>query len=213
MPVRHTIRAGECIESIALHYGFFAATLWDHPENAGLRELRDNPHVLEPGDVLFIPDKQTKKVRIATGRRHVFRRRGVPAKFRVVLEREGEPRADLAYTLSFRGQESSGVTGSDGVVEAWIPPDLEVAELRIGDAESYHFDLGRLLPVATEEGFRTRMTNLGYNLPTRDDDEPEAFHARRLRAAVRRFQRDYGIEVTGAIDEATQRALIDAHGS
>jgi len=30
-------------------------TVWKHPKNAELRKSRDNPHVLQEGDKLFVP--------------------------------------------------------------------------------------------------------------------------------------------------------------
>jgi N-acetylmuramoyl-L-alanine amidase len=50
MPKIHELVEGECVESVALLYGFHPTTIWEHPENADLREVRISPHVLVPGE-------------------------------------------------------------------------------------------------------------------------------------------------------------------
>ena len=57
MPTKHTVQEGECVSSIAHDYGLLPNTVWEYEENRTLRELRKNPNVLLPGDVLVIPDK------------------------------------------------------------------------------------------------------------------------------------------------------------
>ena len=49
----HTVQQGESVESIAHAAGHFWDTVWQHPDNAALRQLRRSPHVLLPGDVVF----------------------------------------------------------------------------------------------------------------------------------------------------------------
>src|SRR3989442_1021381 len=74
MEKRHTVKQGEHLPKIAESYGFRDyRTIWDHPNNALLKQKRQNPMVLFPGDELFIPDKDGKKVSCATGQRHRFK--------------------------------------------------------------------------------------------------------------------------------------------
>ena len=49
---QYTVRQGDSIASIAFDHGFRWETIWQHPNNAGIRELRENPYVLHPGDEL-----------------------------------------------------------------------------------------------------------------------------------------------------------------
>ena len=72
MPV-HTVRQGECILSIADHYGHHPDDIWEHADNAQLRETRDSPAMLKPGDALLVPDIESQTIHSASGKEHVFR--------------------------------------------------------------------------------------------------------------------------------------------
>jgi hypothetical protein len=57
MAIDHTVVQGEYLSKIARNYGFSDyRTIWEHPKNAALKQARQNPNVLFPGDRLFIPD-------------------------------------------------------------------------------------------------------------------------------------------------------------
>ena len=79
------------MNSVAFERGFFWQTLWDHPNNARLKQTRKDPDVLLEGDILHIPDKREKQESAATRRHHRFRKRGTPAKLRLVLLRPKKP--------------------------------------------------------------------------------------------------------------------------
>lgn len=205
MPRQHRVADGDCIESIAFAYGFFPGTLWDHPENAALREKRGNPHVLTPGDVVFIPDLREKEIPGETGKLHRFRRRGVPAKLRLRLTAGDEPRADVRYSIRIDGGATvSGKSAGDGMIEHWLPPAASQAILRLETGEVYTLKLGHLRPSDDEDGVRARLVNLGYG---------EIVDEAALVAALLAFQRDRGLEETGEADAATMDELRSEHGS
>ena len=72
MPINHQVKQGDCISSIAFENGFFPDTIWNHPSNAELKKKREDPHVLLPGDMVFIPDKRPKEVSEPTNQVHKF---------------------------------------------------------------------------------------------------------------------------------------------
>jgi N-acetylmuramoyl-L-alanine amidase len=72
MAVTHIVKQGETLSGIAAQHGFGNfRTIFDHPNNAALKARRD-PHVLFPGDRVFIPDRIEKNENRQTGAVHVF---------------------------------------------------------------------------------------------------------------------------------------------
>jgi hypothetical protein len=164
--------------------------------------------VLEPGDVVVVPDLLGKQVTCGTAQRHVFRRKGVPTPLRIRLLADGQPRKDLPYRLVVDGRPiRTGTTTDDGMIEGWVDPTAKravvVVETEVA-LEEYEVLLGHLDPVTTEDGVRQRLSNLGYI----EDDGPDA-----LESALRSFQLDEHIEPTGDPDGATQERLVSVHGS
>src|ERR1044072_5181447 len=103
--------------TIAHQYGFDRyQTIWDHPENSGLKELRKNPNVLHPGDSVFIPEKVPREEGKGSDAAHSFVRRGPTTKLRLRLEDiDQEPHANLRYKLEIGKQVIEGQTGADGM--------------------------------------------------------------------------------------------------
>lgn len=207
MPTRHEVKAGECISSIAFEHGLYWETIWNHPANSGLKGQRPDPHALLAGDVLSLPAGQAKIERCKTGVKHVFKRKGAPVKFRLRLVRQGAPRAGLPYRLEIDGRlQREGKTDADGLLEQWIPPNAVTGVLRIGKKESYELSFGRLDPVESDSGVRSRLANLRYL--ARVDCSEEL-----LAAGLRAFQLARALEPTGLADEATRSALLQQCGS
>ena len=71
------------------------------------------------------------------------------------------------------------------------------------------FHIGHLDPVATASGLRQRLHNLGHHPPLRPTQDIDA---NVLRDAVRSFQKEAGIAVTGEADDATLAELEKTHG-
>jgi hypothetical protein len=99
MPTRHRVKPGEGTTSISELYGFSDQTIWSHPDNADLRARRSDMNALMPGDELVIPDKVAKEVDRPAGASHTFKRKGIPAKYRVQLVSRGKPLANRPYEL------------------------------------------------------------------------------------------------------------------
>ena len=211
MTKRHEVKPGDCVSSIAYQNGFAPDTVWKHDANASLREQRASMYVLMPGDVVVIPDRTAKTESCASGRRHVFRRVGVPEKLRVrFLDGAEKPRSGIAYSFEAGGVSRDGTTDADGFVDEFIPPDLDAARITLhaesGD-EPYDLSLGRLTPSDDLAGAQARLAHLGY--PCTD---PPGEPGVSTRSALRSFQRDQGLEATGELDAATDAALRAQHG-
>lgn len=217
MATRHTIRSGDTVIKLAERFGLFPETIWLHPDNAELREKRKDMNILEPGDVVVIPDKEEKLQDAATTKRHVFRRRGIPALYRLQIFQESyEPYANQPFVLTVDGKEITGTTDGDGMLEVNLPPSARRGKLAVGPPPEGDEPDGRLRrevvfgelnPESGMSGVRQRLRNLGFHRVAlqgeRVDDD--------LREALFRFQHRFGLERTGEPDDATRAEVEKFH--
>lgn len=204
---------GDHISKIAKENGFpDYHTIWDHANNADLKKQRDNPNVLNPGDMLFIPDKEQKEESGNTEKRHTFQVKKDPLKLRLVLEDYLEkPIANASYALLVEGVVTQKTTDGQGHIEQEIPLDAHEATLVLRGDETPFQDvvipvkIGHLDPVEEVSGQRARLNNLGY-FPG-DGTDQEAFES-----SVEEFQCDHGLTVDGICGPITQAKLKKVHG-
>ncbi|HUI55331.1 MAG TPA: peptidoglycan-binding protein [Bryobacteraceae bacterium] len=203
----YTIQQGDCLASIAFEYGFFWKTIWDHAENRQLKTKRKDPSVLYAGDVLFIPEKQTKEEPRATDQRHTFVHKGIPEKLHIILKAGDDPIANMDYIMSIDGKLVSGTTGGDGDLEQPIVPNAKQAKLWLGPKHlEYEIRLGNLDPLDEIEGVQARLNNIGFPC-----GEVDGVKGPVTTAALKRFQRSQGLTESGEIDQKTLQALEAAH--
>jgi hypothetical protein len=203
----YEVLSGDCIDSIATVHGFFWWTIWNDPANRELRTIRKDPNVLLPGDRVTIPPLRTKTVACSTGKRHQFKRMGVPARLRFRLSTaDGRPRIGLEYTIAIDGRVRTGMTDNEGAVTIDIAPTAKTGRLTILGGhrpEEYVIKLGALDPITEISGIRGRLRNLGYEC---GEDEAQT------RNAISCFQQANGLEATGTWDQETQQKLQELHG-
>lgn len=210
---RHIVKSGESLARIARHYGFRDwRLLYDHPDNADFRKKRPDPDVIFPGDIVVIPDKELRRASVNTGATHRFRVKAPRRVLRVrMVKPDGEPLKAAELTLSYAGGEVEGETDGDGFVEIEVPPDISSATLLI-DGDEHHLLFEHLDPVHDtpdegRRGARSRLANMGYDVPP-DGPLDNAALARALRA----FQADHGLDPSGALDGPTLDKLVAEHG-
>jgi N-acetylmuramoyl-L-alanine amidase len=214
MSKHHIVRQGEYLLKIAAENGFSDCNpIWDHPENAELKEHRQNPNVLYPGDRLFIPDMETKEESASTEQRHRFRYDGASLQLRLrIMDFDGKPLANTACRLHIHETVHELETDSDGLIEAHIRHNAEQGLLQFDDP-SLPFDvnipirIGYLNPINTVTGQKARLKNLGYfGGPVTDEESVE------FRYAVEEFQCDFDLAVDGVCGEQTQATLKEEYG-
>jgi len=207
MPIRHIVQQGETTISLAEMYGLFVDTIWNDPANAELKRQRSDMNVLLPGDVLVIPDLRVKEASQAAGKRHRFRRKGVPAKLRLQLFDGSEPRANQDYVLEIDGKVTKGKTDGKGVIEEWISPQASEGTLVVGrDNFEIKLAFGNMDPIEEIIGIQRRLANLGifHGEATGELDDP-------TRAALVDFQVRYGLTADGELSSATRDKLKTIH--
>jgi peptidoglycan hydrolase-like protein with peptidoglycan-binding domain len=207
-----TLAQGDCLSSIAIRYGFAPDTVWQHGQNAELRERRVDQNALLPGDRVFVPDIEEKQEPVATDTLKTFKLGVGPLRLRVRLTRHGQPRAGEAYELEYdEGTKLSGETDGDGFVDQPLPISATGATLRLGEGEQreeHELALGHLDPHDQASGVQGRLRGLGFYFGAVDGELGP-----KTRGALQRFQAAKGLAVTGEADDATSTALRDAFGS
>ena len=209
----YTVVQGDYLSKIAKENGFpDYHVLWDHPNNAQLKQKRQNPSVLYPGDQVFVPDNEEKEESGNTEKRHTFVVNREPLKLRMVLEDIYEkPIANAQYALLIEADVTQNKTDGQGRIEADIPLDAHEAVLVIRGDETPFQDvafpvkIGELDPVEEVSGQLARLNNLGYFPGDGTDDA--AFES-----AVEEFQCDNGLTVDGKCGPITQAKLKKVHG-
>jgi hypothetical protein len=241
MPIRHTVKEGDCIASIAAEYGFFPDTIWNDPANKDLRERRASPYLLAPGDTVVISEKRIKQIEKPASQKHRFRRKGVPATLRLLILgdivegeapppppdpnalhvrtedpapqlSEAKPLKNAPYSLEIDGAVRQGKTDGEGYVQLSISPRAKGGTL--------------VIHPGTEQARRypLRFGSLGPHDTVRGIKQRLAnlgYEAGsiddkpspELTGALRAFQYRQGLPATGEADETTQDKLREAHGS
>jgi LysM domain len=207
---RHTVAQGDTLLSIAAKHEVLDWTrIWQHADNAGLRERRPNPQVLHPGDVVVIPDDAGKEVTVPSGESRRFVLGGAKCHVSVTLADEcGEPFADRKYRLKVGAQTFEGRTDPDGVVSHEVPPTSRQGELTLygetdDDVTTWRLDLGALDPIGTLTGVKARLRNLGYRVGKLDDELDEL-----TRDALRSFRAHSALSEGDALDDDLRDALL-----
>jgi hypothetical protein len=209
-PIEHVVEQGECVASIAANYRLEWQTIWDAPENAQLKRTRKNPNVLCPDDILVIPDKNIREENCDTDLVHRFVLKVPLQTLRVrLLDEFGHPRSGIKYELVWhKGKSLKGVTNKDGDLQANIPPTLMEARLLVGpEQREIHLSIGGLDPHTEISGIQARLSNLGF-----DTGPVDGVMGPRTEQALRDFQDQYNLTVTGRPDESTCEKLKNVHG-
>jgi N-acetylmuramoyl-L-alanine amidase len=213
--MQHVVKQGECLAKIASKYGFADwRKIYDHPTNEALRKKRPNPHVLFPGDVVFVPDRSAKVITCALGKCHQFRVRSSTKVLRIaVQDRSGKWLSDTPYEIVVEGKAYRGNTDGKGKLELKISVDAEEGTLRVGKY-LWPLKIGHLNPIDETpdegvSGIQARLSNLGYDVGPID-----GVLGPRTRAAIRAFQAaNPPLAVDGICGPKTRAKLIEKYGS
>ncbi|KYG08864.1 hypothetical protein BE21_21160 [Sorangium cellulosum] len=213
----HVVRPGDCIESIAAALGCAWRNLWEHDDNRDLRERRQNPNLLAPGDILRAPNSlRPRPLSITPGGTHRYRAR-VPlttVRLRLVRDHASDggdavirPLANVAFCLSAGGRTVEGSTDGDGNLEARVPAAARHATLLLapGSDDEHRVDIavGHLDPIDEPSGVAQRLENFGLLSGPRTETT--------IRRALASFQAEHGLGGDGAPTPETLAKLREIH--
>jgi len=207
----HIVEQGESVDSLAAACGHLPETIWDAPQNRELKDKGRERHSLMPGDRLFLPAVKPRTESVASGKAHKMSVKRPQAALKLRLLAEGKALAQKPFVLVVDGVEERGTTDADGLLERPVPALAQKAELTVGEGEEalhYTLLLRAIDPVSELTGVQARLANLGYGgVPVDGKAGIET------EAALRQFQTDQGLDVNGQPDQATQKKLVELHGS
>ena len=211
----YVIKQGDYLLKVAHILGFDPDQVWNDPKNAELKKLRKDPKMLVAGDILFIPDEPKKGLQLNAKQANAFVAKVPMVKSKVVIAVAGKPWANEKYVIEGLGDDVEHTPDGDGNVSFEAPVHVREVVVRFVDKELvFQVGIGDLDPIGTDSGARMRLTHLGfYGASVEGADEYEAFDDKQLAAAVAAFQAENGLPATGALDDATRKAIVVAHGS
>lgn len=208
---RYSVKQGDCVMSIAEEFGFVWETIWNHADNADLKELRKDPNILHPGDVVVIPEKtpRTESAPVDQLSQYVKKTPKAQVKLRL-LDLKRQPRAGVDYTATVDGVISSGTSDGDGYITVLTPPNARQLKLKVTEGtktDEYTLPLGAIDPIGEVSGVQQRLTNLGYSCGSEQGTAGE-----QTQSAIRAFQKEMNMNTTGELDDATRQKLKQMHG-
>ena len=208
MPERYVTQPGDCIHSIAFERGFFPDTIWNHADNAELKNKRKDPCVLLPGDIVVVPDKRLKELSKPPEKKHRFKRKGVPKTLRIQIKSKDKTMPGLTYTMIIDDElRREGQTDGDGFIVEQIPPNAKQAAIELGDGSEFELQLGVQDPLDTISGIQGRLHALGYY-----DGPDDGVLSAPTQEALKLFQRQNGLNATGQPDQQSRDALKNLAG-
>jgi N-acetylmuramoyl-L-alanine amidase len=205
----HTVEQGDHMSGIAEKYGFQSIDLiWNHANNAELKKLRKDPHILFPGDQVFIPDKTQKSDSAPTTKLSTFTINISLLRLNLKLrDLNGDPVASKPVTILVEGATvPPPTTDGDGKTSSVILKSAKNATLQLGELQ-FPMKIGHLDPIDKQSGQIARLNNLGYEAGDTGTVDADAFQS-----AVEEFQCDNSLPVNGNCDATTQAKLKDVHG-
>jgi len=208
---QYTVKQGDCMLSIAEDCGLLWETIWNHPDNAQLKQLRKDPNILFPGDVVTVPEKDLRVESAQTEKVNKFVVKTPQAQVRLrLLDFKRRPRANLAYTATVDGVLSSGRSDGDGYITLAVAPNAREVKLAVTErsrTDQYTLPLGAIDPIEEISGVQQRLTNLGYACASENGTMGE-----QTKTAIRALQVEKGLKATGELDDATRQAVLQMHG-
>lgn len=206
---KYNIRQGDTILKIAQKYRLPWEKIWDDPQNKELRDSReDDPDLLMPGDVIVIPEIETKKVDCATEKKHRFKAKVPKREFYLeLIDSEGELLGDHTYKLKIEHQIFEGDCSEP--IDIDLPRSATSGELIIFTEDKIEIDkinlqFDHIDPfVEVDESvssIQARLNNLGYFSGAVDGKLGEL-----TEQAVRRFQINNDMEVTGKCQDIIEK--------
>jgi len=210
----YSVQQGDTLAKIAERASLASwKRIYDHANNAEFRQNRPDPNLIYPGDVVYVPDREDRDESSSTDANHQFLYKRPKQVLRVAVEdMDGKRLASQPYQLWVDGEQSTGSTDGEGIIEKEIPVKASQGMLKVGDYQ-WNLGIGHLnqmdanTPDQGISGAQGRLLNLGYPVGPVD-----GICGPQTKASLRYFQADEHLPETSELDAATRAKLIEVHG-
>ncbi len=210
----YVVKQGDYLRRLAHERGFQPDVVWEHAANKDLRERRDNPEILAPGDILYVPapDALAHPIEPASVNRYRAKRERAPVNLK--LMNGTAPLANArCRVIGAAAAPIDASTDGDGMLSLEAPLHVPSLRLEFADAGlTFTVKLGHIDPITEVSGVRQRLTNLGF-AGLDGDDFDDGWDDPRVIYSLKVFQREQGLDVTGEMSDATRDALRRLHGA
>lgn len=208
----YVVRAGDHLQRLAFRFGFDAEEVWQDPKNEALRRVRGDGNILEPGDIIYVPQRPDASRSLEAGQSNTYLVNVPTVTVTVVFLWKGRPLANAAYSVRELPDLEGKTTDGSGTLTAEVPVTYRSITVDFKEPLlTQILRIGHLDPVSSRGGIWQRLANLGH-LRTIDTHAGKPNEAE-LRVALRRFQWANGLPITGVADEETCAKLESIHGS
>lgn len=214
MPTQYKVKPGDHLTAIADRLGLEdTETLLSQPGNSALAD-RKRPEMLDPDEILAIPDLKPMTFTLATGQRHKLTVKRPKAKLCVgMVTFVGQPSSASAAEVTLEGKPPETKSLDGGKLDMPIAPACGRATIKLAASDeskpdiAWNLQLGHLPRVESDDGLLARLRNMGYYRTVADElDERER------RSAIEEFQHDQGLTLTGQLDDDTKAKIEEVYG-
>ena len=217
MPTIHTIQQGETLTRIAKRYKFSSwKDLYNHPDNAEFRALRDNPDIVFAGDSITIPDPEPQKASVKAGASYNFQLNSEKEKLILSIGADASIAVEgKKAILDIEGNKVETFITKDGNIEVELPEDGAKTgqfELYLDDdidepSHTFELEIGHLDPIEELSGIQARCNALGFDCGVVD-----GIMGSKTREGIEDFQEAYELDVDGEPSEETITKLKNVYG-
>jgi hypothetical protein len=198
MPNTHVVQEGECLLHIGLRYGFDTDSFKDVSGNRELFLNHRTPYILNPGDIVYLPEKNKCLFYCKSGQREELDlpQNAFPLRMKL-LNKFGVYRPFCKITVELNNTTKEMISDENGIIVIEMPLSIPQVGLIINDYR-YTLRLSYLVPVSEVKGVQQRLAALGYYYGAIDGaPNPDFLEALKL------FQAQHCISLTGVVDKAT----------
>jgi hypothetical protein len=224
----YIIQPGDTALTIALMHEVDEQEIIKHPKNSPIfEEKQRDPHMLAPGEMLFVPPPQAPAPTVAAKSQNQFVARTAKVHVHLAFASEkgvlkNEPFV-VSAPVSVVGKKRSrkekkeplrDQLDKDGKLSLVVPALIGSFTICFPERDMTHeIMVGGLDPADVQSGINARLLHRGYLPLDQEIDNPYFFETETAeKATLKSFQEAFMLEPSGHVDSPTKEALVKENG-